>query len=761
MKKILKMSAFAILALCMTLVFTCAAGTNVSAASISLASKINLYVGGSQPLELEGTSRTPKWSSSNKNVAAVTQKGLVSAVGAGTAKVRAKLSGKTYTCNVHVKDYTKYTVTVNKNNSYPVAPGNVTSSFTNGQNADLALSSFGINKAKNATTYNHPNGIATDGTRFFVCDSWNNRVLIYDKIPTSKSAAPSVVLGQTGFKSSNAGYGLSQMNWPVGVATAKGRLYVADTHNNRILVWNTIPTSSGQAADFAISMYGDGSDDCVMWPWAVWTNGEKLVVTNTRSGQLIVWNTMPESSDQRADFVIETGGTPRTIVSDGKYLLVGDHNMSVGTGCRVWTSFPKSSSDTQDFQCAMDGDQPGGCIVNGKLVLMHSGRLYIYKSLPKSASALRKPKLTIGNGISHNGENKYYYFATGDFNQCLYAKGRLYAALYNANKIVAFKGMPTKKTAHPSFALSGTINNNSLLTNGLIQNPNVATDGKILVAVSEFDLTLSIWKNIPDSSAVKADVVYSMDPLMTPTDVILRGQKLIVSTDHSLMIWNKLPTTGRKWNTLVSGKIGSVVMKGINGIAMDDDHFFISDSNTNKVYIYSKIPGKTTKPVAVINGISGTLASSGKVLTVARTGEDGGMCKHVGVYDISDLSNITKRTIDGYTIGGEFSSFNNATECVITSDGRLMVADASNYYVLMWDSIDDAVAGKEVSCYLGHGSDYYDSSDIPGSNPERKDVIEIAGAGSLSVPTFLAYDGNYLWVGEFKFSSRLMRFSGI
>ena len=202
-------------------------------------------------------------------------------------------------------------------------------------------------------------------------------------------------------------------------------------------------------------------------------------------------------------------------------------------------------------------------------------------------------------------------------------------------------------------------------------------------------------------------------------------------------------------------------MKGINGIAMDDDHFFISDSNTNKVYIYSKIPGKTTKPVAVINGISGTLASSGKVLTVARTGEDGGMCKHVGVYDISDLSNITKRTIDGYTIGGEFRSFNNATECVITSDGRLMVADASNYYVLMWDSIDDAVAGKEVSCYLGHGSDYYDSSDIPGSNPERKDVIEIAGAGSLSVPTFLAYDGNYLWVGEFKFSSRLMRFSGI
>ncbi len=40
------------------------------------------------------------------------------------------------------------------------------------------------------------------------------------------------------------------------------------------------------------------------------------------------------------------------------------------------------------------------------------------------------------------------------------------------------------------------------------------------------------------------------------------------------------------------------------------------------------------------------------------------------------------------------------------------------------------------------------------------DPIGVTGKDSLVMPTFLAYDGNYLWVGEFKFSSRLLRFSG-
>ena len=92
-------------------------------------------------------------------------------------------------------------------------------------------------------------------------------------------------------------------------------------------------------------------------------------------------------------------------------------------------------------------------------------------------------------------------------------------------------------------------------------------NGKNLVAVSDFDWTLSVWKNIPDSSAVKADMVYTFDPVASPVDVQYYGKKLVVATRNSLYIWNSTPTSGQKWNSAVVGTIGTVNMQGIDAIA--------------------------------------------------------------------------------------------------------------------------------------------------------------------------------------------------
>jgi len=42
------------------------------------------------------------------------------------------------------------------------------------------------------------------------------------------------------------------MRGPQGVWIQGTRLFVADTDNSRILVWNTIPTSNYQAADYVL-----------------------------------------------------------------------------------------------------------------------------------------------------------------------------------------------------------------------------------------------------------------------------------------------------------------------------------------------------------------------------------------------------------------------------------------------------------------------------------------------------------------------------
>lgn len=75
--------------------------TTVYAASINKKS-ITLNKGESKTLKIQNGSGTWKWSSSNKKVAKVTQKGKVTALKEGTCKIYAKKGKKTLACSVTV-----------------------------------------------------------------------------------------------------------------------------------------------------------------------------------------------------------------------------------------------------------------------------------------------------------------------------------------------------------------------------------------------------------------------------------------------------------------------------------------------------------------------------------------------------------------------------------------------------------------------------------------------------------------------------------
>lgn len=66
-------------------------------------SKIRLCVGDTYRLKVSGTKREVTWSSSNKRVAKVNKKGLVTALKAGEARITAKVGKKKYTCKVVVR----------------------------------------------------------------------------------------------------------------------------------------------------------------------------------------------------------------------------------------------------------------------------------------------------------------------------------------------------------------------------------------------------------------------------------------------------------------------------------------------------------------------------------------------------------------------------------------------------------------------------------------------------------------------------------
>lgn len=62
----------------------------VAAKSIKLSKKsVTLYVGKTKTIKLKGTKKKPKWSSSKKSVATVSQKGKIKAKKQGTAVITA------------------------------------------------------------------------------------------------------------------------------------------------------------------------------------------------------------------------------------------------------------------------------------------------------------------------------------------------------------------------------------------------------------------------------------------------------------------------------------------------------------------------------------------------------------------------------------------------------------------------------------------------------------------------------------------------
>lgn len=121
-----------------------------------------------------------------------------------------------------------------------------------------------IDEVPGARTFSYPAGIWTDGTRIVVLDNDNNRVLIWNTFPTQSFTPADVVLGQADFTHaapndtnqdgvSDATPSARTFNGPYDGVYSNGlQLFVADTNNNRVLIWNTFPTENFVPADVVL-----------------------------------------------------------------------------------------------------------------------------------------------------------------------------------------------------------------------------------------------------------------------------------------------------------------------------------------------------------------------------------------------------------------------------------------------------------------------------------------------------------------------------
>ena len=623
---------------------------------------------------------------------------------------------------------------------YAAAPQSKAGVFVTGQDADLVLGTKGFNNSGGPLLLNHPSGLATDGKGLLVADRWNNRVLIWKSAPVGNTL-PDLVLGQPDFTQNNSGAGRHQLNWPGNVAiTPDGRrIAVADTENDRVLVWNSFPVRNAQPADLVFELGGlfdgGGADrpansqrpggGHLGWPWGVWTDGAKLAIVATRGAAVLVWNSFPTRDQQPPDFILrpEGAGTPRNITSDGKtFFALSDHNFGERSrpATMVWSSFPTSAAEPPDWR--WDEWVKGSFTTDGKLIVGGIQSVYLWNKAPRDAS-------TDADVSLHPAT-----YRNGDGPDAVVANGRLYVCTYNGNHILGWNALPTRDNQPADFAVgSDRTDQDTWAEHHFIQNPAVATDGKSLFVSSDFDRKLFVWRSLPDESAARPNWVYHLPD--GPWDSAASGTTLALAGRDTVFIWRKLPLNGELPDLTLRARIGSVELRELTGVAMDARHFYLADRQADRIYVWDGIPDADSDPKLTLDISSpGRLNSDGNHLCAAPfEGQE------VRVWSVKKLAADSRP----FRIGG--AGVFNLPGDALAADGKFFVADRSNHRVQVWDRVEDALAGLPANASLGAADEMDRSAGLV--------------RNKLFMPGSVAWGGGYLWVGEFKFSTRILRFS--
>ncbi len=163
-------------------------------------------------------------------------------------------------------------------------------------------------------------GVFYDGQRLFISDTGNNRVLIFNSLPVTNNAPADEVIGQSSFTNGlSQGSGPQGLFGPSGLWVSNGSLFVADSQNNRVLVYN----NAGQGIDTLSEGTTNVAADAVVgqnsftanapsnaanglnFPTGVYSNNCQLYIADSQNFRVVVYNNIPTgTTDPPADQVL-------------------------------------------------------------------------------------------------------------------------------------------------------------------------------------------------------------------------------------------------------------------------------------------------------------------------------------------------------------------------------------------------------------------------------------------------------------------------
>lgn len=571
----------------------------------------------------------------------------------------------------------------------------------------------------------------SDGVRLYVSDTANHRILIWDTIPQTSGVPADIVLGQTTMTANSANAGIaanaSTLNSPKIVRVIGSKFVVADSGNNRVLIWNSPPIASYQPADlvlgqsdFATTTCNQGGlgADSLCSPRSVDSNGGNLVVADTGNHRVLIYNSLPTANRASANVVVgqtdfisnsaNNGGVSKAVFSSpvvakiglGQLFVVDQGNNRVLT----WSSIPFANGVSANVVLG----QPNGT----SNTLNNGGR---------SAARMNNPF-----DVTFAGSSVY----VSDVHNYRILRWNTFPVTDGvAADTVIRQTSPTLSVQH-GHPFSDTYA-------GLPQGVAYC-DGKLVVSDHAFSRVM-IWNSIPSNPATPPDILLGQtnmiglqpnkgttpnaSSLSQPSGVLCHGGKLLVVDmyNHRILIWNSFPTTTNQPADVVIGAPNMTsVTPGTSAstfhypsvLTMADEKLLVSDYLNSRVLIFNSIPTSNGASANVVIGqpdMTSSTANNGGIsdrsLNLAQ-----GVVYHAGKLVIGDGNNNNRMLVwntlpttnfaqadvvigqPNFTASatGLTASANYGLSPMVIRAGKLVASDFYNNRVLVWNEIPTA-----------------------------------------------------------------------
>ncbi len=568
--------------------------------------------------------------------------------------------------------------------------------------------------------YVHGSGV------MFVSDTANNRVLGWQSITNYQNGTPpDLVIGQPDFASTTAANPptSASLNHPTGITIDNaGNLYVADTGNNRILIF--VPTidenyfpifTNGMAAEVVVGQTDFGSNAAADPPTANSLNHpqgvaldsrQNLVVADTGNNRVLIFSGQLDMA-----VPIETGAYANYVVGQPAETLGEMGNFT--------------TKDAPNPPTALSLNTPTDVAVGAvadTLYIADTGnnRVLVYtKTIPPNSIAdyvIGQPDM-VSNTANNGGIGKNsLHTPSGLAVDC---SNRLYIADTGNNRVLAFF---TPETAAPQANTvfgqagnftTGNANNGGLSADSLHAPMGIATDYATMNVV------------IADSANKRA--LEYRHPLNNAVPVITElwpGTIEVGSAETQIEVWG-LGIVGNSWDSTGTIVPGSTIQ--VNGVTRANEHAF------------------TTGGFALVTLFANELAQTGTLSITVTTPTPGG-----GISAVATIAIFKPTTGDTQAdvVLGQPGFNTNAGNFIPVSEetlfypnriardpqsGRVFVADSNNSRILSWASLANLKSGAAADMVIGQ-------TNFTNSTPGTPDWGGSVSAATLAYPQGVAID---------------------